>query len=1100
MRRIALVLIGLTLFWGSADALAASGNPVVFTTPPSSNPLSSENVEAITRDARGFLWIGTTDGLNRYDGYEFVSYYHQPDDPASLPDHFVQDLLTHPDGSLWVGTLGGLARYDEAMDRFVSYQVDPEDWRSLSNDSVGALLVDRAERLWVGTFWGLNRYVPESDDFERYNPEVGLPGQVLPVTDIQALAEDLDGNLWIGTRLQGLVRFHPKTGEVRHFVSRSSDPHSLSDNEVRSILVDRQGRVWVGTYGGLDLYRPDSDSFERIRHDPRDPKSLGSNRIESLWLGPGGDLWIGTDGAGLDVWQPGSDVFMHHRFDEQDPSSLAGDVVRTIHGDSRGNVWLGLYGGGLQRENPTVAPIRHVRRRPGQDDSLSHSTVLSFAESADGDLWVGTEDGLNQFRREQRILELKHDPLDGRSLGAKAVLSLEFDRRGRLWAGTFFGGLHLYEPESRTFRRFPHRPDEPDSPEAPGNPHVWSIHEDPDGTLWLGTFGGLDRFDPESERFEHFRYDHEDPRSIPHEIIWHVTHTRDGRLWVASQQGFGYFKPETETFHNYRHDRGDPKSLPFDHISHLHEGADGMIWLATEGGGLIRFDRRDESFQSFRRRDGLPSDTVFSVVEDTEQRIWLTSGNSLFRLDPQTGQHLVLDPDDGIRAGYFKRGSHLRLRSGELLFGATRGFLRFKPGRLEMRQAPSSIALTGFQVFGRDVPVDPEGPLTRQISVAEEIHLKHDQSVLQFSFSALDLAAPQKVRYRYQLEGFDKGWSPSGPERRATYTNLDPGNYVLKVSASHAGGPWTEDAASIRLTVHPPYWETLWFRGLCVALALALTAIAYQLRTRSIRRRNRHLRREIHERLRVEAEHGRLMTEMEKRNAELQRLTYTLSHDLKTPLVTVQGFVGALEQDLAAEDWRGVEQDLSYIRAATGRMGTLLGELLRLRRVATEALDLKPVDLARAVADTLAISAGVVRDHRVDVRLPQDLSPVTADSSRLIEVLQNLVENAVKFRRPDVDLHVDISAENLPGEPAQVLCRVRDNGRGIAAEHQEQIFGLFKRLDSTGSGHGTGLSLVRSIVELHGGRIWVESEGPGQGSTFCLVLPSARPAHRTDAI
>ena len=1068
--------------------------PLSFSTPSSRSPLTAQTVEAIQQDSRGFIWLGTSDGLSRYDGYEYVTYHHDPQDPHSLSANYVMDLELTADGTLWIATLSGLDRYEVELDRFHTYDPDPDDYTSLSNAASHVLFEDKARTLWIGTFWGLNRYDRKTDSFVRYNPDTGLAQQTLPVTNILSLAEDHEGHLWIGTRAQGLVRFDPDTGRSSHFLKDPADPSSLSHNEVPTILVDPQGVVWVGTYGGLDRYDPESGGFTHIRHRPGETQGLAGNLIESLWLDKDGVLWIGTDGAGLDGWIPGSDTFVHHRFNEFDPTGIGSDVVRELFSDDQHNLWLGLYAGGVQLHNPLLAPFHHTRRSPGRLDDLSHSTVLSFAEEPDGTLWVGTEDGLNRRNEQTDTYEkFLHDPLDSGSLSAKAVLSLLLDDSLRLWVGTYFGGLNLFEPQTGTFRHFSHNEDDPESRKHPGNPHIWSIHQDQKGILWLGTFGGLDRFDPEQEVFEHFRHDPMDPTTLPHELVWQVRSTRDGQVWAATHGGLAQVDPDTTKLKGFRPDPDDPSSLPFNRILAICEDQNGILWLGTEGGGLIRFDRSDESFRSIRRSDGLVTDSILAIQEAGDGNLWLASNQGLSRFEPDSGNLVHFDGQDGLQASTFKLGSSFQARNGDLVFGTTRGYLRFTPEDVRTNTKRPALTLTGFELFGREVSPGESSPLKSHISVAPSIQLRHDQSVFQFTFSALDYRSPQKSLYRYKLEGFDRDWTEPSHQRTATYTNLDPGTYAFRVIAGNSHGLWNEEGIRVPLVVAPPFWQTLWFRTATLLLGAMILAGAYLVRTTSIRRHNRALRREIAERKTIEKRHENLVEELELRNAELERFTYTVSHDLKTPLVTIQGFIGALEEDLEAGDDKNLTKDIHFIKTSATRMSDLLGELLVLSRVGRVDHEMEELFLNEIIAEALAVTAGPILERKVHVVVSPGLPKVMGNRSRLLEVFQNLIDNSVKFMgdTPDPCIEIGATRRDEPPTPEQILCWVRDNGMGIAEEHQDQVFGLFKRLSNDNTGTGIGLALVKRIIEVHGGSIWIESEGEQKGTTFFFLLSAA---------
>ncbi len=1072
--------------WLVATAASAQHLPSRFVNLTKQHGLSDSTVEAIVEDHRGFMWFGTPDGLNRYDAHTFAVYRHDPGDPRSLSDSYVLSLLEDNSGRLWIGTLNGLNRYDRETDSFTRYRHDPEDPASLSNKVIFALHEDHDGDLWIATVWGLNRFQPEKGTFVRYLPDEERPERGPSVPYIRTISEDRAGGLWFGTGEGGLVLLDRRSDTFTSYRHSSADPKSLSHDDVWDILEDSAGELWIATIDGLNRFDRKTQGFDRFRYQAGNPDSLSSSHVDTILEDRQGVLWIGTDGGGLNRFDRDTGTFSSYRHDPAGETTLGSDVVRTLYEDSKGDLWIGTYTGGVSFLNRSHAAFSYYRHLVSDPESLSHSSVLSFFEDRDRGLWIGTEGGLNRFDPETGIFHrYRHDPEDPKSLSADAVLSILQDSRGRLWAGTFYGGLNRLDSAagSGSFTRFLH---DADDPRGLGNPHVWDIFEDSRGALWLGTFGGVYRFDPENEVFTPYLADSDDDSSIGNNIVWSFYEDRDGTLWLATQEGLSRYDRSADSFTTYRHDDHDDSSLSHDQVMSIHEDEQGRMWLGTEGGGLNRFDRASETFTEYHMSDGLPSEVVFGILEDGRGRLWLSTKEGLSRFDPETAAFTNYNRSDGLLAYPFSRNSCLKSRGGEMVFGGINGFSSFFPDQVRDNTEIPPVVLTELQIFNRPVASgDASGALERDITEAKRIRLRYEQSVISLAFSALNYRAPEKNRYAYMLEGFDPDWRDVTPRQSATYTNLDPGDYVFRVKGSNNSGVWNEEGAQVHITVSPPIWATWWFRLACFIAAAGILVGAYGWRTQGIRARNRALSAEIAQRRKVEAEREELLEEMAAKNAELERFAYTVAHDLKAPLVTIKGFLGMLERDSLAGDAKRMKHDMERIGGAADKMHRLTHELLELSRVGHQESTLGAAPLSDLANEAVAMFAEKIRERGVAVEVADDMPVVLGDHTRLLQLFQNLVENAVKYMGEQPEPRVEIGARV---SDCQTLCYVRDNGQGIDPRYRHKVFELFERLDAREEGTGVGLALVKRIVELHGGRIWLESEGAGTGSTFYFTL------------
>ncbi|MCP3962800.1 MAG: response regulator [bacterium] len=860
-----LALVLATVALASPAPLAAEEKNVKFQHLSLKEGLSQSFVQCAVQDRQGYLWFGTQEGLGRYDGYRFTFYAHDAGDPSSLSHNTIMTMI-EDDGTLWLGTEGGgLDHFDPASKSFVHYRYDPDDPASLSNDRVRALLQDRSGRLWVGTDGGgVNLLDTATGRFTRFQHDPENPAS-LSHDHARSLFEDASGRLWVGTDGGGVSRLDPETGTFTHFRHDPEDPASLSSDQVKTIYGDRDGSLWVGTYeSGLNrLDRAASVGqtaiITRFAHDAEDPTSLSADGVYTIYQDRDGVLWVGTD-SGLSEWRPSTDDFARYRHDPTDPASLAGDRVLSIYQDQGGVLWVGTYAG-LSKWNTAFGSILHYRHRATDPSPLSTDIVTSFAEADDGTVWVGTwGGGLNRLQPETGAFQhYRHDPSDRQSLGDDRIMSLHVEGEGSLWIGTFSAGLNRYDPETDTFTRFVHDPTNPNSLAFNG---VTFIHRDSSDVLWVGTYrGGLNRLERNADtgrdgnRFTRFRHDPHNPESLSSDIVIALSEDPDGTLWIGTEgAGLNHFDPATgKVTAHYRHDPENARSIASDTPWVLRRGQEGDLWIGTQGGGLNLWSSADRRagrpiFRRYTKNEGLPSDHIFGILTDDQGYLWLSSNRGLTRFDPETESLKNFDSSHGLQSDEFNFGAALQTGDGRMYFGGISGFNAFHPRQVHENTHVPPVMLTEFLKFNDAID------LGRPLSEVNHLTLDHQDYVVAFEFAALDFTAPEKNRYLHKLEGFDRDWVDSGKLRRATYTNLAPGDYTFRVKASNNDGVWNEQGAALAIRVEPPPWKTWWAYSL-YSLALACAVLVFtsaqakkRQRAAELARANAELQEEISQR------------------------------------------------------------------------------------------------------------------------------------------------------------------------------------------------------------------------------------------------------------
>jgi len=871
IRRAAALLIAALILTACGSNLATSAPAVIPTPappaqPPVQNPAPSFNrsirfehisleqglsqsvINVIFQDSRGFLWFGTEDGLNRFDGYNFKIYRPAAEDENSLSNGWITAITEDKNGFIWIGTRqGGLNRFDPRLGLFAVFKHDPGDSLSLSNNRVNSLFIDKNGDLWVGTDSDLDRFDPAAESFIHYiGSEGGLDN---PVT---AIYESSTGFLWAGVAENGLYQLDESTNLFKTFQSGKSIA-SLSDNNVTAIAEDLAGNLWIATQNGLNRYQPNTQTFARYVHNPNDPESLSNNDLHHLYLDHNGVLWISTNN-GLEVYNAQLDHFIHYRHEPANPGSLSNNIILNVFEDRGGVMWVGTFGGGLNKYNRRQDEFAYYRGDPSNPSSLSGNLISSIFAESKGTVWVGTlENGLNRFTPATgEFKQYHHNPADPQSLSSDQVYSTLVDRHGQLWVGTA-GALDLFDPQTGKSKRYV--PIE-DSNSLIGLP-VHTIFEDRNGRLWLGTGNGLDQFDPVTETFFHYRPDPGDPNSLSDQHVTAIEEDLQGNLWVGTaDSGLNRLSSQTGKFTRYQNRRGDSKSLSNDAILSIHQSRDGSIWIGTAGGGLNRYDLMTDSFTSFTEKDGLPNNVIYGILEDRENHLWLSTNYGLSRFDPQLVSFRNYTASDGLQSNEFNSNAHAVTPRGEMYFGGINGLNFFDPLSAATDSYIPPIVLTSLTQNGEPIATDV------RVESLQELTLRWPLNSFEFEFAALAYGQPGKNQYAYMLEYFDDEWNFIGTKHNSRYTNLPGGTYNLLLKGSNSGGTWNEDPLHIKLTVVPPFWQTNLFRIL-FALGLA-SAIAggYRLRLAAIQARNRELENVVHERT----------GELKKRNTEMEAL------------------------------------------------------------------------------------------------------------------------------------------------------------------------------------------------------------------------------------
>ncbi|HWG32395.1 MAG TPA: two-component regulator propeller domain-containing protein [Steroidobacteraceae bacterium] len=1073
-------------------AAAADSPPLILEHLTPSDGLPQGTVFVTLQDSQGFVWLGTQDGLVRYDGHELLRYAYSPGAHNGLPGNYIHQIIEDAHHDLWIAIKdAGVARWNRATDTFTVYRHDPADAGSLSSDATRALVLDTRGRLWIGTLdAGIDILDPASGHFEHLRHDPAAAGS-LGSDRIQTLALDRSGTLWVGTD-HGLDRWDPERHSFAHFRHEAAGhaaggSASLTGNLISQVLEDRSGALWIGTFdGGLDRMDREGRLVQSFRHDAHRSSSLADDEVHALLEDQAGHLWVGTS-AGLDLLDRSTGQFNHYKQDATDPASLRDSFIMSLYEDQTGLMWIGTYEGGVSRWNPRSWELGIHRPEWVRDKQ-----VTSFADASDNKVWIGTlGGGLTLFDADSGTATAI-DALTGRSnaIGDMRVMALHQDHRGTLWIGTMGGGVKKLTARGE-IQSIPVRPGDPHSLSAEG---IATIFETSTGQLWVGTHGGgVNVLDPMTGLIRQLPFGPSMPGAVSSANITSIAEDRGGHFWIGTDGGgLDLARADGTVVRVFRHDADNPASLPVNTVYAVTVDAEDRVWVGTDGGGLVRVSGSGAApdsirFETISRAEGLSSDTVYGVLADASGRIWLSGNAGLTRYDPRTRTVKTYHREHGLQGEEFDSGASFRLRDGRLCFGGPGGFNIFDPSRLTESSKPPRLALTGVEIMG--VPARSSTPYW----LMDRVALDYRANILSLDFGTLDFSSPGRNRLAYRMLGLTDRWIDLGTQHRITLTNLESGDHVLEVRAANADSVWSQ--VPLRLMLHraPAPWKSPWAYTVYALLIVGL--IAYRARLQRVR-----YQRVVHEQQRLETEVALRTRELVDTNRQLEEAAQAksnfldrMSHELRTPMNGVVGMTELLARTALSSTQARLTQT---IRSSAQVLLQIVNDLLDLSKInaGKVALEELPIEVGRICEECTSLFAGAAESKGIGLIVcPPESEPrnLLGDPLRVRQVLMNLVGNAVKFTsQGEIVVRADIGASD--GQSLTVQFSIADTGIGMDAATIGRIFTPFTQADESTTrrfgGSGLGLAICRELADLMGGTITVESR-PQVGSTFHFSLP-----------
>lgn len=1120
--------------------------------------LSQNTIVCIIKDSRGFMWFGTWNGLNRYDGYNFLVIKSE-NQQRGLSNNFIYSICEDKEGNIWVGTKSGLNKINHETNEIVNFYADNNEKNSISDNFINTLFCDLEGDIWAGTAGnGLDRIRFDKKTkkyiIDHYRFDISDPAS-LPGNEVNAILQDKNGFLWVGTN-SGLGRLDKRTGKFTSFRNNLADRNSLSSNIILSIFEDRTGIIWIGTNFGLNQLDSKSGNFIHFLPNPDRSESISHFTVKAIAEDIDGNLLVGTLG-GLNRFDKENGSFYHFPVGLNDNNSLNNEFINALYADKQGNIWIGTDKGGINKYNSKQKGFGYFASNRSNPNSLNNNTVNSVYDESSL-LWIGTAGGgLNLYNKiDKTFSHYKNSTHDQNSITSNFVSFICKDQQGDLWVGTWGGGLNKLRSKSGGGDFYHYR--ENTGINSISSDFISSIWADSSGYLIIGTLTGLDFFDPKKEIF----------RRITNQTGWKnsisqvgcILKDSKGFYWIGTRLGLyriaSKFIEEgvrEENISRYINVKGVSSSLSGDYVISLCEDSNGHIWVGTYGSGISRINNPgddDITFTNFNQNDGLCNNVVYAIQKDRNNNLWLSTDNGLSRFDLQTKQFKNYYVSDGLQSNQFYWTASCAGKDGSLYFGGMNGLNYFLPDSIKDNTYVPNVVITDFKVFNTSVNIGKwKGKrilLEKVVNETSEINLSYKENVFSFEFTSIGDFIPEKVQYKYRIQGVDKDWVTVPSTRRfVTYTNLEGGDYLFEVKSCNSDWVWSNTPTQLKIHISPPFWATVWFRILFLLTVTGLVLAYIRYRTNTLHSQKLVLERLVKERTSLIEEQndklksqalslresnlllasGKEQIEGQKYQLELQNIEISkqrdklielndhvklvnqlklrfftnISHEFRTPLTLILDPLESLMKSLEGD--QQTIQTLKLINRNAQRLLQLINQLMQFRRIETGKIELRVVrgDLKSFLKDIFDSFLDLANHQNIAYNFKTGDVPESTwfDPEKLENIFYNLLSNAFKFTSEHGQIAMNISFLQ-PGDSNQELScpyvqvKISDTGKGISADDLPYVFNRFYQADSTADnrqkGSGIGLALTQELVQAVHGRVFVESEF-NRGSTFSVLLP-----------
>ncbi len=1106
-------------------------NPLLFKSITVEDGISHNYVRCIVQDNKGFVWLGTYSGLNRYDGYEIKVYNYNFNDSGSILNNIIRSLCIDSKGRLWIGTQKGLSLYNREKDAFINLNVDYG--RSLQPFDILDICEDRFGNLWLGTSEeGLIQYDYIGDEYIQYKHNNQDSASISNNT-IRKLFEDSNDNFWIATQGGGLNIFNYNNKNFRHIFHDRNDPQSLIGNSIFAITEDNRGTIWFACFNnGLSSISKDEidkQIFTNYQYDKDLVNTLCDKSVRALFADKNEGIWIGTEEKGLDFYNLIERKFHHYEHNISDPYSLRNNSVYAIFQDHIGNIWIGTYLGGVNITHLPNNAFKIIQNVEDDNNSLKNNNVWEFQEDKEGFIWIATDGGgLNRY-----------DPKTGKfityntnntNLNTDAILSVFIDSHDDISIGTWNGGFSLFDKNTSSFQTYTS-----ENSKLSDN-KVFDITEDHEGNYWLATHNGLIKVNKKTGIIRVYNPENSDLIFHQMEVIKTDIY---GNILIGNVLGFIIFDPKTEKFINYTHDPSNEESISDNFITSIFEEDSVTIWISTTN-GLNKLNRKTNLITRYNKNDGLPSNLIFGIEKDENGCYWISTNNGLSWFDPLTGYFSNFYKEDGLQNNTFIKKSHLKSKEGFMYFGGINGFNVFHPDEIIIDTNHAELVITELLISSKPVEIGVyNSPLEKDISVTEMIRLTYKQPVFSLKYALLEYRYPERVQYSYMLENFEDDWNNVGSLRIATYTNLDPGEYIFRVKGYRIDNKQMVSSTSIKIVILPPWWNTFIFRLLVIFSIITFSISYYRHRVNQLKKQKQTLEQEVKTRTHELSQTNEKLVEKQKelsdanilleenqdeiliQNEELEKhrnhLEYlirertieleaakikaeesdklksaflaNMSHEIRTPMNAIVGFSSLLDSTPLSDDER--KTYIEFLNNNCEILTVLINDIIDISLIESNQVQIikSPFHIDPILIQLLEYSK-LKNTKNISISMnnkPDDLQLILDNNHiRFKQIFSNLLSNALKYTdKGFIKFGYEIQNDT-------VKFYVSDSGIGIPKSDFNRVFNHFQKIEKPDTkiyrGIGIGLSICKRLLELMGGTIWLESE-QDRGSTFFFTLP-----------